>query len=142
MNAMSPTETPLDMLIVGAGISGIGMAAKLAMQCPAKRYLMLDRRQGLGGTWDLFRYPGIRSDSDMHTFTYQFAPWTQDETIASAEQIRAYLGEVVESCNIRDRMRFGRQVESADWDSNAGLWRVKASLADGTTIPVPWHRLL
>ena len=132
MNAMSPNEAPLDMLIVGAGISGIGMAAKLATQCPAKRYLLLDRRDGLGGTWDLFRYPGIRSDSDMHTFAYQFAPWTQDETIASAEQIKAYLGEVVESHGIRDRMRFGRQVESADWDSKAGLWRVIATQADGT----------
>ena len=106
MNAMSPVEAPLDMLIVGAGISGIGMAAKLATHCPAKRYLMLDRRQGFGGTWDLFRYPGIRSDSDMHTFAYQFAPWTEDETIASAEQIKAYLGHVVESHHIRDKMRF------------------------------------
>ena len=132
MNAMSRAEAPLDMLIVGAGISGIGMAAKIAMQCPAKRYLMLDRRDGLGGTWDLFRYPGIRSDSDMHTFAYKFAPWTQDETIASAEQIKAYLGEVVESHGIRDKMRFGRQVESADWDSKAGLWRTTARGTDGT----------
>ena len=132
MNAMSPTEAPLDMLIVGAGISGIGMAAKLAMHCPAKCYLMLDRREGLGGTWDLFRYPGIRSDSDMHTFAYQFAPWTEDETIASAQQIKAYLGEVVDCHHIRDRMRFGRTVESADWDSKTGLWRVHATLTDGT----------
>ncbi|MEO6716975.1 MAG: NAD(P)/FAD-dependent oxidoreductase [Novosphingobium sp.] len=132
MNAMSPAEAPLDMLIVGAGISGIGMAAKLTMQCPGKRYLMLDRRGELGGTWDLFRYPGIRSDSDMHTFAYQFAPWNQEETIASAEQIKDYLRGVVESHGIRDKMRFGRQVESADWDSKAGLWRVIARQADET----------
>jgi monooxygenase len=133
MEAISSVQTPLDMLIVGAGISGIGMAAKLAMHCPTKRYLMLDRRDQLGGTWDLFRYPGVRSDSDMHTFAYQFAPWIEDETIASAEQVKTYLGRVVDSHGIRKRMRFGTEVESADWDSKAGLWRVTCEQADGTS---------
>ena len=129
MNAMSPVDMPdsepLDVLIVGAGISGIGMAAKLWEHCPARRYLIVDRREGLGGTWDLFRYPGIRSDSDMHTFAYKFAPWTSDETIASAQQIRDYLGKVVEDRGIGARMRFGVKVESADWDSATGLWQVR-----------------
>ena len=129
---MSEPESPLDVLIVGAGISGIGMAAKLAMNCPGKRYLLLDRRDSPGGTWDLFRYPGIRSDSDMHTFAYQFAPWREEETIASAAQIRAYLGRVVAEHGIAEHMRMGRKVESADWDSKAGLWRVTALLADGS----------
>ena len=132
MNATSSISEPLDLLIVGAGISGIGMAAKLAMHCPGKRYLMLDRREQLGGTWDLFRYPGIRSDSDMHTFAFGFAPWLEDEVIASAEQIRNYLGRVVAKYDIAPKMRFGRHVESADWDSKAGLWRVRSALGDGT----------
>ena len=132
MNAMGAISEPLDLLIIGAGISGIGMAAKLAMHCPQKRYLMLDRREQPGGTWDLFRYPGIRSDSDMHTFAYSFAPWREDEVIASAEQIRNYLGRVIAEYGIAPKMRFGRHVESADWDSNAGLWRVRSVLGDGT----------
>ena len=132
MNAMSPVDTPLDLLIVGAGISGIGMAAKLAMHCPGKRYLMLDRREQLGGTWDLFRYPGIRSDSDMHTFAYKFAPWLEEETIASAAQIKTYLGRVISEYGIAPNMRFGRRVEAAEWDSRAGLWRVHSLLADGS----------
>ncbi len=93
---------------------------------------MLDRREQPGGTWDLFRYPGIRSDSDMHTFAYAFAPWREDETIASAAQIKAYLARVVDENGIAANMRFGHHVESADWDSATGLWRVKARLAGGT----------
>ena len=136
MNALSPIDKPsqappLDVLIVGAGISGIGMAAKLAMHCPRMSYLILDRRAEPGGTWDLFRYPGIRSDSDMHTFAYNFAPWREAETIGSAKQIKAYLGRVADDHGIAANMRFGRHVVSADWDSATGLWRVEAKLADG-----------
>ncbi len=135
MNAIAePLDvTPVDVLIVGAGISGIGMAARLAMHCPGKRYLMLDRREQLGGTWDLFRYPGIRSDSDMHTFAYEFAPWTEAETIASAAQIKAYLNRVVEDYGIARHMRFGQHVTGADWDSKAGIWQVSARQPDGST---------
>ncbi len=122
----------LDMIIVGAGISGIGMAAKLAAHCPDKSYVMLDRREELGGTWDLFRYPGIRSDSDMHTFAYAFAPWREDDTFASARQIKDYLGRVVAENNIATKMRFGQHVTSAAWDSASGLWTVSATQADGT----------
>jgi monooxygenase len=131
MTAPASISEPLDLLIVGTGISGIGMAAKLAMHCPGKRYLMLDRREQMGGTWDLFRYPGIRSDSDMHTFAFAFAPWREEEVIASAAQIRSYLGRVVAEHDIAPKMRFGRQVERADWDSNAGLWRVISTLSNG-----------
>lgn len=122
-----------DMIIVGAGISGIGMAAKLAMNCPDKSYVMLDRREQLGGTWDLFRYPGIRSDSDMHTFAYHFAPWRKENAFATAEEIRDYLGQVVEDNHIAEKMRFGQHVQSAAWDSALGLWTVKAKQADGST---------
>ncbi|MFM5930667.1 MAG: flavin-containing monooxygenase [Novosphingobium sp.] len=122
----------LDMIIVGAGISGIGMAAKLAMDCPGKSYVMLDRREQLGGTWDLFRYPGIRSDSNMNTFAFKFAPWREDVTFATGEQIRDYLNRVVREHGIGPRMRFGQHVESADWDGGSGLWTVQARQADGS----------
>ena len=121
---MADSET-FDLVIVGAGISGIGMAARLAMECPGKSYVMLDRREQIGGTWDLFRYPGIRSDSDMHTFAFDFEPWTEDDTIASAEQITRYLGHVVDKYGMRPHMRFNQLVESADWDSKAAVWRLK-----------------
>lgn len=124
---MSEQEGPYDVLIVGAGISGIGMAAKLAMHCPEKSYLLLDRRDNLGGTWDLFRYPGIRSDSDMHTFAYGFEPWTDEQVIAPADRIKAYLARVTEKYGIAQKMRFGERVESADWDGKVGLWRVTAT---------------
>jgi len=137
MNAMGDISEVLDVLIVGAGISGIGMAAKLAMQCPGKSYLMLDRREDLGGTWDLFRYPGIRSDSDMHTFAYAFEPWTDEEVIAPADRIKAYLRHVVGKYGIAPQMRFGQQVESADWDGKAALWRVTAMQADGSAKTYP-----
>jgi len=130
---MAQQQTPLDVLIVGAGISGIGMAAKLAMHCPDKSYVMLDRRADLGGTWDLFRYPGIRSDSDMHTFAYGFEPWTDEAVIAPAERIKAYLRRVVDKYGIAPRMEFGQHVQSADWDGHAGLWRVTATQPDGTS---------
>ena len=122
----------LDMIIVGAGISGIGMAAHLTDSCPNKRFVLLDRREQLGGTWDLFRYPGIRSDSDMYTFSYRFAPWQDDDTVASADKIRAYLHGVVADKGIAANMRYGQHVESADWDSKAGVWRVKSKQDDGS----------
>ena len=121
-----------DMVIVGAGISGIGMAAHMAMHCPGKSYVLLDRREKLGGTWDLFRYPGIRSDSDMYTFSYNFAPWQEGETIAPAGKIKSYLGGVVADYGIADHMRYAQHVETADWDAAAGLWRVTARQADGS----------
>src|SRR5690606_33271673 len=84
----------LDVLIVGAGISGISMAAHLKRLCPGHRFALLERREKLGGTWDLFRYPGVRSDSDMHSLGFRFAPWDEDRAIAGGEAIRAYLGRV------------------------------------------------
>ncbi|MBV1688676.1 NAD(P)/FAD-dependent oxidoreductase [Novosphingobium sp. G106] len=120
---------PLDVLIVGAGISGIGMAAHLTRECPGKRYAIVDRRAAAGGTWDLFRYPGVRSDSDMFTLGYAFAPWREDRSIVGGETILGYLGEVIDSHGIADRIHFGLTVTSADWDSRAGLWTVR--LTDG-----------
>ena len=124
-------EAPLDVLIVGAGISGIGMAAHLAMDAPAKTYALLERRARLGGTWDLFRYPGVRSDSDMFTLGFAFAPWRAERSIAAGETIRDYLEQVAAEHGVAERIHYGRKVIAADWDSAAGLWRVSAEGPDG-----------
>lgn len=124
------------MLIVGAGISGIGMAAHLAEKCPDKRFVMLDRRERIGGTWDLFRYPGIRSDSDMFTLGYRFAPWRDDEAIASGDRILAYLQRVVDERGLASHIRFGCHVKAADWDSKAGLWHLTIERSDGSAATV------
>ncbi len=124
MNIAAPLPTPLDVIIVGAGISGIGMAAHLKEKCPQRSFVMLDRRERLGGTWDLFRYPGVRSDSDMYTLGFAFAPWRDDQSIADGDTILSYLDRVVDERGIRQHIRFGQQVLTANWDSTAALWTV------------------
>ncbi len=131
MNAITPIEEVLDFLIVGAGISGIGMAVHLTKECPNKRYAILDRRDQLGGTWDLFRYPGIRSDSDMHTLGFAFAPWKHEKSIADGPSILEYLSEISDEYGLRQNMRFGLKVVSADWDSDTALWTVVTEGKDG-----------
>ena len=98
---------PFDVLIVGTGISGISMAAHLKKLCPDLTFAMFDRRDEIGGTWDLFRYPGVRSDSDMHSLGFRFEPWIDDKAIADGEAIRAYLHRVVDVRGIRPHIRFG-----------------------------------
>jgi cation diffusion facilitator CzcD-associated flavoprotein CzcO len=132
LNAETPIREPLDMLIVGAGISGIGMAATLARKLPGKRFLIVDRRQRAGGTWDLFRYPGVRSDSDMATLGYGFAPWRHDQSIVGGEAILTYLDEVIAAHGLGARMRLGQTVLAADWNSAAGLWTVAMEDTAGT----------
>ncbi len=132
MNAMAPIEECLDMIIVGAGISGIGMAVHLKQDCPGKSFAILDRRDQIGGTWDLFRYPGIRSDSDMHTLGFSFAPWKHEKSIADAPAILEYLNDIADQFGLRQRMRFGQKVLSADWDSKAARWTVVSEQADGS----------
>ena len=112
------TETRhFDVLIVGAGISGIGTACHLQAECPDKSFLLLEGREDFGGTWDLFRYPGIRSDSDMHTLGYSFKPWTQAKAIADGPSIKKYLGETIHEHGLREHIRFERLVQSASWSS-------------------------
>lgn len=113
-----------DVLIVGAGISGIGMAAHLQQYSPGRSFALVERRANLGGTWDLFRYPGIRSDSDMHTLGFVFEPWKHEKTIADGPAILEYLNRIVDERGIRERIRFNRKVVGADWDSTAARWTV------------------
>lgn len=124
----SPTHT--DVLIVGAGISGIAMAAYMGKLCPGRSYMIVDRRERLGGTWDLFRYPGIRSDSDMHTLGFSFAPWPDPETIAGGDAIRTYLERVASSHGIIPHIRFSTKVVAADFRQAEGRWLV--TLEDGS----------
>ncbi|WP_408587265.1 flavin-containing monooxygenase [Novosphingobium sp.] len=117
-------QPDIDVAIVGAGISGIGMAAHMQMLCPDRRYAILERRAAIGGTWDLFRYPGVRSDSDMHTLGFSFEPWRHEKSIADGPSILEYLNRIADERHIRPNIRFGTRVLSADWDSAAGFWRI------------------
>ena len=116
----------LDVLIVGAGLSGIGAAAMLQARCPGKRYAILEARDAIGGTWDLFRYPGIRSDSDMYTLGYAFKPWRAAKAIADGPAIRDYIRETARSHGIERHIRFGHKVVRAEWSSEAACWTVHA----------------
>lgn len=114
----SQTETlhmaeHFDVLIVGAGLSGIGAARHLKTQCPGKTFAILEGRDTIGGTWDLFRYPGIRSDSDMYTLGYNFKPWTEKQVIADGHRIRNYIQETAQENDIQRHIRFGSKVVSA-----------------------------
>jgi monooxygenase len=121
-----------DVIIIGAGLSGIGAAAHLAMKCPEKRVLLLESRDALGGTWDLFRYPGIRSDSDMYTFGFSFKPWIDDKTLADGASIMQYLREVVADHGIADKIRYGQRVKRASWSSETSRWTLDVESAGET----------
>jgi cation diffusion facilitator CzcD-associated flavoprotein CzcO len=116
----------VDVLIVGAGISGIGAACHLQMHCPGRSYTILEGRDDIGGTWDLFRYPGVRSDSDMHTLGYNFKPWTADKAIADGPSIMQYLRDTVAEHGVDAHIRFGHLVRTAEWDSATARWTVHA----------------
>ena len=115
-----------DIVIIGAGLSGIGAAVHLKKQCPDKRVAILEARENLGGTWDLFRYPGIRSDSDMYTLGYNFKPWTDPKSIADGSTIRDYIAETAREYDIERLIRYQHKVRSADWDSERARWTVTA----------------
>ncbi|RJX67801.1 NAD(P)/FAD-dependent oxidoreductase [Tsuneonella suprasediminis] len=121
---MAKTACDHDVLIVGAGISGIGMAAHLEMMCPGRDYAILEARENLGGTWDLFRYPGIRSDSDMHTLGFVFEPWRHEKSIADGPSILEYLNRIVDERGIRQKISLGTKVVSANWHSDRACWEL------------------
>jgi cation diffusion facilitator CzcD-associated flavoprotein CzcO len=117
-----------DVLIVGAGISGIGAAYRIHEKNPKLSYTVLERRERIGGTWDLFRYPGIRSDSDIFTLSFPFEPWTRPENIADGADIREYLTQTARKYGIDEHIHFNTRVLSADWDSATDTWTVQAEV--------------
>ncbi len=119
-----------DVIIVGAGLSGIGAAYHLQDKCPGKTYAILESRDAIGGTWDLFRYPGIRSDSDMHTLGYNFKPWTNAKAIADGPSIRAYVQETADENGITGHIRFHSKVKSAAWSTETSTWTVEVENAE------------
>ncbi len=127
--------TDVDVLIIGAGLSGVGAACHLQRRCPGKTYAILEARESIGGTWDLFRYPGVRSDSDMHTLGYSFKPWKEAKTIADGPSILAYITETADEYGVVDKIRFGHRVIGADWSSADSRWVVTAErTATGETV--------
>ena len=112
----------IDIVIIGAGLSGIGAACHMSKQCPQKNVVILENRKAMGGTWDLFRYPGIRSDSDMFTLGYNFKPWTESKTMADGESIRNYIIETAEEHKVDKKIRYRHKVISASWSSEDALW--------------------
>jgi cation diffusion facilitator CzcD-associated flavoprotein CzcO len=127
--AESPNSQHVDVLIVGAGISGIGAAYHLRDQCPDKSFVVLEALESFGGTWLMHRYPGIRSDSDLYTFGYRFKPWT-GPPIATAEEIRTYMGEVIEENDLERHIRYGHKITAASWSSDEKLWTVDGVRTD------------
>ena len=137
MDALATTHTTsasqavehFDVLIVGAGISGVGSAYHLTTQSPGTSFVMLEAQESFGGTWLTHRYPGIRSDSDLHTFGYRFKPWTS-APIATAAEIRAYMGEVIAENGLDKHIRYRHQISSASWSSATNLWTIEAVRTD------------
>jgi monooxygenase len=115
-----------DVLIVGAGLSGVGAACHLQRRCPGKRYAILEARGAMGGTWDLFRYPGIRSDSDMFTLGYNFKPWHGEKSITDGASIRHYVEETARENGVDRHIRFGHAVKALDWSSEDQRWTITA----------------
>ncbi|MEK1943002.1 MAG: NAD(P)/FAD-dependent oxidoreductase, partial [Pseudomonas sp.] len=114
-----------DVLIIGAGLSGIGAAYRLQTLCPGKRYAILEGRADIGGTWDLFRYPGLRSDSDMFTLGYPFRPWQAAKAIADGASTLQYIKDTAREFGIEPNIRFKQMVKSAAWSSHDALWTVE-----------------
>lgn len=144
MNAMNPVTAPdapapgpsghVDVLIVGAGISGIGSAYHLQDQCPDKSYVILEMKDTFGGTWETHKYPGVRSDSDLYTFGYRFKPWV-GAPLASGEEILKYMGEVIAENGIGEHIRYGHRITRCSFSREADLWTVEAErLADGAAL--------
>ena len=119
-----------DVIVIGAGISGIAAGYNLRKSCPNKSFAILEGRESLGGTWDLFKYPGIRSDSDMHTLGYRFKPWIHDKSIADGPSILEYLNETVDENNLREDILLNHKVNSANWNSEKSIWELEIKNKD------------
>ena len=125
----------LDVLIIGAGISGIGAAHYLTAELPGKSFTILESRHTPGGTWELFKYPGIRSDSDLHTFGFEFKPWTDNQAIADAPRILDYLNEAIADDRLADKIQYHRRAVSADWNTTEAAWHVTVRRTDDAEAP-------
>ncbi|HEU0196406.1 MAG TPA: NAD(P)/FAD-dependent oxidoreductase [Nevskiaceae bacterium] len=117
--------TVVDVLIIGAGLSGIGAACHLRRRCPDKSLAIIERRARMGGTWDLFRYPGVRSDSDMYTFGFSFRPWTEPRVLADGPSIRQYVNDTAHEYGVDEKIHYGRKATRADWSSRESRWTVE-----------------
>src|SRR5690242_13744163 len=126
MQAASTTSGHIDVLIVGAGLSGIGAAFTLQRELPGTSYTILEAREASGGTWDLFRYPGIRSDSDMHTLGYRHRSWTEAKAIADGPSILRYVRDTARENGIDEHIVYGHKVVRAEWSSAEQQWTVTA----------------
>lgn len=123
----------LDVLIIGAGLSGIGAGHYIQTECPWASYAIFEARDAIGGTWDLFRYPGIRSDSDMYTLGYTFRPWNGERAIADGDSILQYIRDTAAAEGIDQHIRFNHRIVSADWSTDDARWTVTATDTSGTT---------
>ena len=130
-----PLPESVDVLIVGAGLSGIGAAVHLQRRCPSTSFAVLEARDSIGGTWDLFRFPGVRSDSDMYTLGYSFRPWTNANAIADGASIRRYITDTAREAGIDAHIRFAHRVTRASWSSDTALWTIDA-LRTGADVAV------
>jgi cation diffusion facilitator CzcD-associated flavoprotein CzcO len=124
-------QTEFDIIVVGAGLSGIGVAYHLQRDCPRKSFVILEARGAIGGTWDLFRYPGVRSDSDMHTLGYRFRPWRGEKAIADGPSILAYLDDTAQAYGIDCKIRFRHKVRRASWSSDDARWTLEVAGPEG-----------
>ena len=131
---MQTSAEHFDVIIIGAGLSGIGAGYRLQTRCPRKSYVILEARASLGGTWDLFRFPGIRSDSDVATFSYPFRPWKGSEVLADGASILKYLRETAEEFGIDRHIRFQQRVMSASWSSDDARWTVETKTDSGEVL--------
>ena len=124
----------VDVIIVGAGLSGIGGACRLKMECPQKTLIILEGRDVMGGTWDLFRYPGVRSDSDMYTLGYRFRPWRDPKAIADGPAILSYIRDTAQEYGVDKAIRYNHRVRRASWSSNDARWTVETETGPDDTV--------